>query len=106
MTALAPLAAGSPRAAKRFLNAYRLARCSDAPRPAVALMQAVAFADDETQAAMRRRLSNGGGDLEPFDGPDQLARAVKSARSANGGSLTVAEARAADAVARRYALAV
>ena len=53
LTALAPLAAGSPRAAKRFLNAYRLARCSDAPRPAVALMQAVAFADDETQAAMR-----------------------------------------------------
>ncbi len=106
LTALAPLAAGSPRAAKRFLNAYRLARCSDAPRPAVALMQAVAFADDETQAAMRRRLSNGGGDLEPFDGPDQLARAVKNARSANGGSLTVAEARAADAVARRYALAV
>ena len=40
----------SPRAAKRFLNAYRLARCSDAPRPAVALMQAVAFADEEAQA--------------------------------------------------------
>ncbi len=52
------------------------------------------------------RRFNGGGDLEPFDGPDQLARAVKSARSVNGGSLTVAEARAADAVARRYALAV
>ncbi len=106
LTALAPLAAGSPRAAKRFLNAYRLARCSDAPRPALALMQAVAFADDETQAAMRRRLSNGGGDLEPFEGPDALARAIKSARSANGGSLTVAEARVADAVARRYAFAV
>jgi hypothetical protein len=105
LTALAPLAAGSPRAAKRFLNAYRLARCSDAPRPALALMQAVAFADDETQAAMRRRLSNGGGDLEPFDGPDALVRAVRSARTANGGALTVAEARAADAVARRYALA-
>jgi hypothetical protein len=106
LTALAPLAAGSPRAAKRFLNAYRLARCSDAPRPALALMQAVTFADDETQAAMRRRLSNGGGDLEAFEGPDALARAVKSARSANGGSLTVADARTADAVARRYALAV
>ncbi len=106
LTALAPLAAGSPRAAKRFLNAYRLARSSNAPRPALALMQAVAFADDETQAAMRRRLSNGGGDLEPFDGPDKLALAVKSARSANGGSLTVAEARAADVVARRFALAV
>lgn len=106
LTALAPLAAGSPRAAKRFLNAYRLARCSDAPRPVVALMQAIAFADDETQAAMRRRLTNGGGDLEPFDGPEGLTRAVKSARAANGGALTVAEAHAADAVARRYALSV
>ena len=46
LTALAPLAAHSPRGAKRFLNAYRLARCSSAPRPVVALMQAVAFADD------------------------------------------------------------
>ena len=106
LTALAPLAAGSPRGAKRFLNAYRLARCSDSPRPALALMQAVAFADDETQAAMRRRLANGGGDLELFEGPHDLARAVKSARFANGGSLTVAEARAADAVARRYTFAV
>src|SRR5208283_3477880 len=38
LTALAPLAAHSPRDAKRFLNAYRLARCSSAPRPVVALM--------------------------------------------------------------------
>ncbi len=106
LTALAPLAAGSPRAAKRFLNAYRLARCSDLPRPAVALMQAVAFADEETQAAMRRRLTNGGGDLEPFDGPDALVRAVKSARAANDGPLTVADALAADVVARRYALSL
>ncbi len=106
LTALAPLAANSPRAAKRFLNAYRLARCAYVPRPAVALMQAVAFADDETQAAMRRRLASGGGDLEPVDGPDALVRAVKSARAANGGALTVADARAADAVARRYALSL
>ena len=106
LTALAPLAAGSPRAAKRFLNAYRLARCSDVPRPAVALMQAAAFADDATQAAMTRRLSNSGGDLEAFDGPEALVEAVRAARAANGGVLTVAEARAADAVARRYALSL
>jgi hypothetical protein len=106
LTALAPLAAHSPRAAKRFLNAYRLARSSDAPRPAVALLQAVAFADAETQAAMRRRLANGGGDLDPFEGPEALVKAVKIARAANGGSLTVADARAADAVARRYALSL
>ena len=69
-------------------------------------MQAVAFADDETQAAMRRRLASGGGDLEPLDGPEALVKAVKSARAANGGALTVADARAADAVARRYALSL
>lgn len=106
LTALAPLAADSPRAAKRFLNAYRLARCAYVARPAVALMQAVAFADDETQAAMRARLLNGGQDVEPVEGPEALIAAVKSARAANGGVLTVADARAADAVARRYALSL
>ncbi len=69
-------------------------------------MQAVAFADEETQSAMRRRLANGGGDLESFDGPEPLVRAVKSARAANNGVLTVADARAADAITRRYALSV
>ena len=52
LAALAPLAAHSPRDAERFLNAYRFARCSKSPRPLMALMQAVAFADDDTQAAM------------------------------------------------------
>ncbi|RBP05032.1 hypothetical protein DFR50_13717 [Roseiarcus fermentans] len=106
LAALAPLAADSARAAKRFLNAYRLARCSNASRSAIALMLAVAFADEEIQSAMRRRLSNGGGDLEPFDGPERLVSAVRSARAANIGALTVADARAADAVARRYAPSV
>ena len=106
LTALAPLAADSPRAAKRFLNAYRLARCAYVARPAIALMQAVAFSDDETQAAMRARLLNGGEDIEPLDGPEALVTAVKSARAANGGALTIADARAADAVARRYALSL
>lgn len=106
LTALAPLAADLPRAAKRFLNAYRLARCAYVPRPAIALMQAVAFADDETRAAMRARLMQGGQELEPVNGPEALVTAVKSARAANGGLLTLADARAADAVARRYALSL
>lgn len=106
LTALAPLAASSPRVAKRFLNAYRLARASSAPWAAVALMQAVAYSDEETQAAMRRRLLNGGGDLNSVEGSDALVRAVKSARAANGGVLTVADARAADEFARRYALSL
>jgi hypothetical protein len=103
LTALAPLAAQSPRSAKRFLNAYRLARCSDVPRPAVALMLAAAFADEATRTAMRDRLRGGDGDLDDIKGPDALVRAVKSARAVNNGVLTVADARAADTVARRYA---
>ena len=56
LTALAPLAAHSPRGAKRFLNAYRLSRSAKAPRPVIALMQAVAFADDDVRAAVANRL--------------------------------------------------
>jgi hypothetical protein len=104
LASLAPLAAHSPRDAKRFLNAYRLARCSNLPRPVVALMQAAAFADDESQAAMRERLAKDSGDLTDVAGPAALASAVKAARSANGGAISVQDARAAAEVARRYAL--
>ncbi len=104
LTALAPLAVHSPRGAKRFLNAYRLARCSSAPRPIIALMQAVAFADDDARAAMHSRLVGGDGELGDFDGPEPLVKAVKSARAANQGAISLADARAAEAIARRYAL--
>jgi hypothetical protein len=103
LAALAPLAAESPRDAKHFLNAYRLARCSNSPRPVMALMQAVAFADDESQAAMRDRLANGAGDLLDVKGPAVLLNAIKAARAANDGAISVEEARAAAEVARRYA---
>ena len=106
LTALAPLAAHSPRGAKRFLNAYRLARCSNAPRPVMALMQAVAFADDEALAAMRNRLSAGSGELVDIDGPDRLVNAVKSARAANSGPIRIEDARLAFDTARRYALSL
>lgn len=104
LTALAPLAAHSPRGAKRFLNAYRLARCSSGPRPIIALMQAVAFADEDVRAAMHNRLVGGAGELVDFDGPEALVKAVKSARAANKGVISIADARAAEAIARRYAL--
>ena len=106
LTALAPLAAHSPRGAKQFLNAYRLARCSNAPRPVMALMQAVAFADDEALAAMRNRLSAGSGELVDIDGPDRLVNAVKSARAANSGPIRIEDARLAFDTARRYALSL
>jgi hypothetical protein len=106
LTALAPLAAQSPRAAKRFLNAYRLARCSSVPRPVVALMQAVAFADDESRAAIHNRLTGGSAELGEIDGPYPLMNALKSAREANGGAIALTDARAGADIARRYALSL
>ena len=106
LAALAPLAAHSPRDAKRFLNAYRLARCSNAPRPVTALMQAVAFADDDAQAAMLERLADGSGELTEIKGPPALVEAVKAARVANNGPISIEEARAAAETALRYALPV
>jgi hypothetical protein len=104
LAALAPLAAHSPRDAKRFLNAYRLARCSKSPRAIVALMQAVAFADDDAQAAMLARLANGSGELTDINGPPALVEAVKAARAANNGAISIADARDAAETALRYAL--
>jgi hypothetical protein len=104
LAALAPLAAHSPRDAKRFLNAYRLARCSNSPRPVTALMQAVAFADDDAQAAMLERLANGSGELTEINGPPALVEAVKAARAANNGPISIDEARVAAETALRYAL--
>jgi len=106
LAALAPLAAHSPRDAKRFLNAYRLARCSKSPRAVMALMQAAAFADAAAQAAMRERLANGAGDLTDIAGPPALVEAVKAARAANNGPISIADAREAAETARRYALPV
>ena len=104
LAALAPLAAHSPRDAKRFLNAYRLARCSNSPRPVTALMQAVAFADDDAQAAMLERLADGSGELTEIKGPPALVEAIKAARVANNGPISIDEARAAAETALRYAL--
>ena len=106
LAALAPLAAHSPREAKRFLNAYRLARTSDSPRPVMALMQAAAFADEEVQAALRDRLAHGAGELTEISGHPALTDAIKAARAASGGPISVEDARVAAEVARRYALPV
>jgi hypothetical protein len=104
LAALAPLAAHSPRDAKRFLNAYRLARCSNSPRPVTALMQAVAFADDDVQAAMLERLADSSGELTEIKGPPALVEAIKAARVANNGPISIDQARAAAETALRYAL--
>jgi hypothetical protein len=69
-------------------------------------MQAVAFANDDVRAAVHNRLGEEPGELADFDGPDPLVKAVRSARAANNGAISLGDARAAEAVARRYALSL
>jgi hypothetical protein len=67
-------------------------------------MQAIAFADDDLQAALRDRLAYGSGELMDVTGPPALIEAIRAARVANNGSITIEDARAAAEIARRYAL--
>ena len=62
-------------------------------------MQAVAFADDDAQAAMRDRLAKGSGELSEVGGPAELGEALKAARAANNGPISIDEARAAAEIA-------
>jgi hypothetical protein len=104
LTALAPLTAGTPRAVKRFHNAYRLARVSSAPRPVVALMLAVLSSPDENLARTLRQAMQADGDLlaDP-DGPAPLVAATKATRAGHGGPIRKEDARAAWDAARRWA---
>ena len=72
----------------------------------MALMQAAAFADDKAQAAMLERLANGSGELTEINGPPALVEAVKAARAANNGPISIEDARDAAEIALRYALPV
>jgi hypothetical protein len=105
LTAIAPLAAATPRGVKRFLNAYRLARLSDVPRPAIALMLAVRQAGGSAMTATRSALATQSTELSDPAGPSALVEAVQAARAANGGSISLADAHAAWDATRRYALA-
>jgi hypothetical protein len=105
LTAIAPLAANTPRGVKRFLNAYRIARLSKAPRPAIALMLAVKQSGDgAANSAMSAALAGALADLPDPDRPPALTQATQAARAANGGAISIAQARAAWEIARRYAL--
>jgi hypothetical protein len=106
LTAIAPLAADTPRGVKRFLNAYRLARLSPAPRPALALMLAVRQSGDAAAgAAMREALASEAADLPDPAGPPALAEATRAARAANDGTISLADARSAWDAVDRYVLA-
>jgi hypothetical protein len=104
LATLGALAAGSPRSAKRFLNAYRIARMSKIPRPAIALMLALAMSDDEAaKRGLEAILASPAADFGDPDEPPSLIQAVRSARAANNGAISRDDARAAWALARRYA---
>ena len=104
LTALAPLTSGTPRAVKRFHNAYRLARVAPAARPAVALMLAALSSPDENLVGRLRELMlSEDYDLENLSGPGAWIAALEAARAAHGGPITKAEALAAWEAARRYA---
>jgi hypothetical protein len=103
--ALAPLAAATPRDAKRFLNAYRLARGGTTHRPALALMLAVAQSGDKAAVAgMDLLLAAQEGTLAEPPGPPALLDAVRATRAASGGAITLAEAIAARRLAARHQL--
>lgn len=104
LSALAPLTGGSPRAVKRFHNAYRLARLGKSPRPLIALALAALQSPDPDIAKRLREaaLADGGAFAEPH-GPASLIAATQAARAALGEPITVADARAAWTAARRYA---
>jgi hypothetical protein len=101
---LAPLTSGTPRAVKRFHNAYRLARVAPAPRPVVALMLAALSNPDENLVTRLREMMLGEDyDLTNLSGPGAWIAAIGAARAAHGGPITKAEALAAWEAARRYA---
>ncbi len=92
---------GGPRATKRFLNAYRLARLGAAPRSAVVVCLAALMSSDRSLAPALRWALNAEG--ETFDAsllPPQLASAVEAAGLKGIGKTA---AQAAFDVARRYA---
>jgi hypothetical protein len=104
LTALAPLAAKTPRGVKRFLNAYRLARLAPAPKPAIALALATQLSGDgAAKTALAAELARSErAELSDPSGPPELVEATRAARAANDGVIWLTDARAAWEAARRY----
>ncbi len=106
LTALAPLAGGSPRAVKRFVNLYRIARAQAADhKGALALMLALQQGGtDAERAAFRDALGAGDGnaDLTVQDATPRLIAALQMLETQ--GRLSVVAARRATALAEKYSL--
>ena len=95
-----PLIGPRPRALKRFYNAYRLARLSDAPRGALALSLAALMAADPDAATALRFALAGEGELAAPAAPAALAAAYGRLGVQGVGK---AAARRAFETARRFA---
>jgi KAP family P-loop domain len=106
LTALAPLAAATPRGAKRYINIYRLARVGASSRAALAVALAVTHGGDrEMQSSLERLVSeNPDGALPEPLGPHALVDALRAARASGLGTLRSADLLEAQAIARRFQL--
>jgi hypothetical protein len=107
LAALAPLAGGSPRAVKRFVNLYRIAR-AQAPehKGVVALMLALQQGGTDSEiAAVRNALGEGepDADLDLQHGTPRLVAALQTVQAVEG-RVSVAAAHRAAAVAKSFSL--
>ena len=105
LATLAPLAGETPRAVKRFLNIYRIARPRTADRSALALMLALdsgATSDELAALATAMDLQTPQSPLVIEPSEARLAAAVSAVNANRASSLTSADAHAAWSIARDY----
>jgi hypothetical protein len=104
LTAVAPLAATTPRAIKRFLNAYHLARPNAANKAALAIALALEHSDDDqARAALEQFLAEAGdGPLGDPAGAPALLAALRASRAAGLSAVTAADLRNAMVLVKRY----
>lgn len=98
---VAPLAGGHPRALKRLLNLYRLARLDSRARPALALMLANEIGGAWADPVVANTAIAEGRDEGHLD-PRVLAAARAARAAAPTGALTTSELGAARRLARRF----
>ena len=97
---VAPIAGGQPRAIKRLLNLYRLARPVVGERPPFALALAAEIGGWADPTAANAAVAEGRGS-DQFD--PRLLSAVRAARAASpSGALDAADLAAARRLARRF----
>lgn len=97
---VAPLAGGQPRALKRLLNLYRLARQTTAERAALALMLASELGGWADPVAVNTLVADA---RDEAQADPRVVSAVRAARAARpSGGMTAAELTAARRLARRF----